>query len=95
MCTTTNCENSFVSETKSQAHVGEKSTLSGGGLDPSLQRWLSPVVASDAEKAGVNETVWLQCCLPLWQTPTRPYAQASTVGQRKDHVLQLLIEPLK
>lgn len=30
MCTTTNCENGFVSETKSHAPVGEKSTLSGG-----------------------------------------------------------------
>lgn len=68
MCTTTNCENGFVSETKSHAHVREKSTLSGGGLDPSLLRWLPPVVVKDAKKAGVKETVWLQCCLPLWQT---------------------------
>lgn len=44
MCTTTNCENGFVSETKSHAHVREKSTLSGGGLDPSPLRWLPPVV---------------------------------------------------
>lgn len=83
MQTTANCENGFVSETKSQAHVREKSTLSGGGLDPSLLRWLPPVVVKDAKKAGVKITVWLKCCLPPWQAAARPCAQASTVGQRK------------
>lgn len=54
MCATTNCENGFVSETKSHAHVREKSTLSGGGLDPSLLRWLPPEVVNDATKAGIK-----------------------------------------
>lgn len=57
MCATTNCEDGFVSETKSRAHVREKSTLSGGGSDPRLLRWLPPVVVNDAKKAGVKETV--------------------------------------
>lgn len=48
MCSTTNCENGFVSETKSHAHVQEKSTLSGGG--PGSQP-AKMVATSDAEKA--------------------------------------------
>lgn len=48
MCTTTNCENGFVSETKSQACVGEKSTVSGGG--PGSQP-AKMVATGDAEKA--------------------------------------------
>lgn len=32
------------------ARVGEKSALSGVGLDPSLRRWLPPVVVKEAKK---------------------------------------------
>lgn len=95
MCTTTNCENGFVSETKSPAHVQEKTILSGGGLDSSLLRWLPPAVVNDAKKAGVKETVWLKCCLPPWQTSTRPHAQAPTWVSKRHHLWQPLTEALK
>lgn len=86
MCTTTNCENGFVSEPKSHAHAREKSTLSGGGLDPSLLRWLPPVAVEEAGKKkrlASKETVWLKCCLPLRRTQAKPRARASTAGQQK------------
>lgn len=85
MQNTAKCENGFVRETKSQAHVREKSALSGGSLDPRLLRWLPPVVVNDAKKVGIKETVWLKCCLPLWQESARLCAQASIARSVKSH----------
>lgn len=43
-----------------------------GGSDPSLFKWLPPMVGNDAAKAGIKETVRFIYCLPLGLVSTSP-----------------------
>lgn len=96
MCSTTNCENGFVSETKSHAHVQEKSTLSGGG--PGSQP-AKMVATSDAEKA-VYKKKWKKTRAEMLFTFLANISEAlcsstNSGSVKSDHVFSLLIEALK
>lgn len=82
MCTTTNCENGFVSETKSHAPVGEKNTLSGG--EPGSQ----PAKMAATSGASVLDSP------PPWRQRHSNDAEKAVFKKKKNKTKQKMAEML-